>query len=119
MAGNDPSPVKEIGRSLESALTFLTSGRYAELGEQALAMEHQLGTLEELKQRLEAGEPAPEGIREDCERLRRKTFLLSEVLRHATLVEAGLLEIEAAVRGSYSREWRHGTGNHPRLNAEA
>ena len=82
--------MKEIGRSLESALAFLTSGRYAELGEQALAMEHQLGTLEGLKQRLEAGEPAPEGIREDCERLRRQTFLLSEVMRHATLVEAGL-----------------------------
>ena len=119
MASEDSSSVKEIGRSLESALTLLTSGRYAELADQALAMESRLGTLEGLKQRLEAGEPAPEGIREDCERLRRQTFLLSEVLRHATLVEAGLLEIEAAARESYSREGRHGTGNHPRLNAEA
>ena len=119
MASEDSSSVKEIGRSLESALTFLTSGRYAELAEQALAMEHQLGALEGLKRRLEAGEPAPEEIREDCERLRRKTFLLSEVLRHVTLVEAGLLEIEAAARGSYSREGRHGKESHPRLSAEA
>ena len=119
MASEDSSSLKEIGRSLKSALTLTTSGRYAELEEQALAMESQLGTLEELKQRLEAGEPAPEGIRDDCERLRRQTFLLSEVLRHATLVEAGLLEIEAAARGSYSREGRHGVGSDSRLSAEA
>ncbi len=119
MPTDDSSSLKEIGRSLESALTLLTSGRYAELGEQALAMKGQLEALEGLKQRLEAGEPAPEGTREGCERLRRQTFLLSEVLRHATLVEAGLLEIEAAARGSYSREGRHRTGSHPRLSAEA
>ena len=44
MAATNSSSVKEIGRSLESALTLLTSGRYAELADQALAMESQLGT---------------------------------------------------------------------------
>ncbi len=119
MAATNSSSVKEIGRSLESALTLLTSGRYAKLADQALAMESQLGTLEGLKQSLQAGEPAPEGIREDCESLCRQTFVLSEVLRHATLVEAGLIEIGAAARGNYSREGRHGAGHQPRLNAEA
>ena len=118
MTSHEQPPWEGLSEGLDAALRLVTQARYKELRDHAAALERQAADLAQLKGALEAGQEAPEGTRAGCEQLQQKILMLSEVLRHATAVEAALREIEAAAAGGYSRQGQTRSADGPRWKAE-
>lgn len=115
----DHSALEEIAEALQAAIGLLTQGRYADLAEQAAATERRASALAQQRPAWAGGQPLPEDIRIACQALKQKVFVLSEILRHATLVRTGWLEIERTAEGGYSRDGRCESGSSTHLSEEA
>ena len=103
MADSNQSALQELSGALDTAIQFASEGRYAELTVQAAAIERVVGNSEQVKQAINQGAASGDALRESCKRVRRKMSTLSEVMRHATLVQAGLLQVDGSVDDNYNR----------------
>jgi hypothetical protein len=121
MADSHFAVLEELSGALDTAVQLASQGRYAELTTHAVAVERLAGGLEQLKQVIGQGAPCGDSLRESCKRVRRKVATLSEVMRHATLVQAGLLQIDGSVHDNYNHRgaFAPGLGGRRLVNEEA
>jgi hypothetical protein len=103
MADSNQGALQELSGALDTAIQLASEGRYAELTVHAAAIERLVGKGEQLQQAAGQGEASSDALRDSCGRFRRKVSLLTEVMRHATLVQAGLLQISGSVDDNYDR----------------
>jgi hypothetical protein len=102
MADSNQGALQELSGALDTAIQLASEGRYAELTAQAAVIERVAGKSE-LKQVIGQAAASGDALHESCKRVRRKVSTLSEVMRHATLVQAGLLQISSSVDDNYNR----------------
>ncbi len=94
--------LQEVSGVLDTAIRLASEGRYAELNTHSAAVGEVVGRLEQLRQMIGQDASSGDGLRESCKGIKRKVLTFSEVMRHATMVQAGLLQIESSAGDSYN-----------------
>jgi len=103
MADSYSETLAEVSDALDTAVRLASQGRYGELTAHAAAVEQAAAALDQLKRDLETDASTGGPLRESSRRIRRKVSTLSEVMRHAAVVQAGLLQVEGSVADNYNR----------------
>ena len=115
------SSIDEVRRDLDKALALIREDRFSELAAHAEGMSRHVEALEQLKAEIDlaGAEGASPEIGSACEQLKEHLHLVSEVLRHGSMVECGLREVELAFTTSYSERGYPANASNTRLSAEA
>jgi len=101
MTAPETRPIEALADALEAAIGHAVRGEYSELLALNVDLERRLAALEGQ----DSGRPAPEAA-DAWRRLRRKAYTLSEVLRHTSVVSAGLLSLWRNASAGYGPDGR-------------
>ena len=98
----EPAALTALDHSIAEAIELAKHARFAELTAQAERLESNAAALTAGKEQIARSGPEAELARRACERVRRKIFVLAEMFRHASAVQAGLLGLHQTITTPYA-----------------
>jgi len=109
----EPAVLTALDRSLSEAIELARNARFGELTAKADSLESNATALAELSGNIDRKSPEAEAARKACERVRRKIFVLAELFRHASVVQAGLLGLHQTITTPYEASGRLPAAQNP------
>lgn len=113
MNPSEPAALTALDQSLSEAIELAKHARFAELTARAESLESNAAALAGMKGDIALGGPGAEPARRACERVRRKIFVLAELFRHASVVQAGLLGLHQTITTPYASSGRLPASRNP------
>ena len=108
-----PAAWAALDESLGEAIELAKQARFGELTAKAEAIELNAAALAEWSGEIARSGQDADLARTACERVRRKIFLLAELFRHASMVQAGLLGLRQTIATPYVSNGRLPAARNP------
>jgi hypothetical protein len=113
MNPSEPAALTALDQSLGEAIELAKHARFGDLTAKAEALQSDAAALAGLRAEIARSGPEAEIARRACERVRRKIFVLAEIFRHASVVQAGLLGLHQTITTPYASSGRLPASRNP------